>query len=82
MGVDACVVYNKNDLGIGDARYELDTYFDIGYDVVACSTTMGTVRQRMVSGCLLELRGQRGDGRDGRPRGRRRHRHYLVLRGR
>lgn len=41
MGVDACVLFNKNDLGIGDARYELDTYFDIGYDVVACSTLTG-----------------------------------------
>ena len=41
MGIDACVVFNKSDIGIADARYELDTYFDIGYDVVACSALNG-----------------------------------------
>ena len=41
MGIDACVVFNKSDIGTSDARYELDTYFDIGYDVVACSALTG-----------------------------------------
>ena len=41
MGIDACVIYNKSDIGTADARYELDTYFDIGYDVVACSALTG-----------------------------------------
>ena len=41
MGIDACVVFNKSDIGLADARYELDTYFDIGYDVVSCSAVTG-----------------------------------------
>jgi ribosome biogenesis GTPase len=41
MGVDACVVFNKSDLDTSAFRYELDTYFDIGYDVVACSALTG-----------------------------------------
>jgi len=41
MGIDACVVFNKSDLGTESAMYELDTYFDIGYDVVSCSALSG-----------------------------------------
>jgi ribosome biogenesis GTPase len=41
MGIDACVVFNKSDLGTSSIVYELDTYFDIGYDVVACSALTG-----------------------------------------
>ena len=41
MGIDACVVFNKSDLGTSSVIYELDTYFDIGYDVVACSALTG-----------------------------------------
>jgi ribosome biogenesis GTPase len=41
MGIDAGVVFNKSDLGTSDYRHELDTYFDIGYDVVACSALSG-----------------------------------------
>jgi ribosome biogenesis GTPase len=41
MGIDACVVFNKSDLGTSSVVYELDTYFDIGYDVVACSALTG-----------------------------------------
>lgn len=41
MGIDACVVFNKSDLGTSSVLYELDTYFDIGYDVVACSALTG-----------------------------------------
>jgi ribosome biogenesis GTPase len=41
MDIDACVVFNKSDLGTSSILYELDTYFDIGYDVVACSAMTG-----------------------------------------
>ena len=41
MGIDACVVFNKSDLGTSSVLYELDTYFDIGYDVVSCSALTG-----------------------------------------
>ena len=41
MGIDACVVFNKSDLGTDSVLYELDTYFDIGYDVVSCSALTG-----------------------------------------
>ena len=34
-------VINKSDLGTSSIVYELDTYFDIGYDVVACSALTG-----------------------------------------
>jgi ribosome biogenesis GTPase len=41
MGIGAGVVFNKSDLDMAEARHELDTYFDIGYDVVACSALTG-----------------------------------------
>ena len=66
MGIDACVVYNKSDLGMESARYELDTYFDIGYDVVACSALTGegldNVRGLLESHCAIIV-GQSGVGK-------------------
>ena len=66
MGIDACVVFNKSDLGTSDARYELDTYFDIGYDVVACSAQTGdgmdNVREVLASHRAIIV-GQSGVGK-------------------
>ena len=46
MGIDAGVVFNKSDLGTSPVLYELDTYFDIGYDV-ATTKSSGTSRWSM-----------------------------------
>ena len=66
MGIDACVVFNKSDLGTSSALYELDTYFDIGYDVVACSALSGdgldNVRQLLATHCAIIV-GQSGVGK-------------------
>ncbi len=66
MGIDACVVFNKSDLGTSDVRYELDTYFDIGYDVVACSALTGegidNVRKLLATHCAIVV-GQSGVGK-------------------
>ncbi|MGB5688114.1 MAG: ribosome small subunit-dependent GTPase A [Woeseiaceae bacterium] len=66
MGIDACVVFNKSDLGTSSARYELDTYFDIGYDVVACSALTGegldNVRKLLATHCAIIV-GQSGVGK-------------------
>ncbi|MDH5456438.1 MAG: ribosome small subunit-dependent GTPase A [Gammaproteobacteria bacterium] len=66
IGIDACVVYNKSDLGTADVRYELDTYFDIGYDVVACSALNGegidNVRKLLATHCAIIV-GQSGVGK-------------------
>ena len=66
MGIDACVVFNKSDLGTSSALYELDTYFDIGYDVVACSALTGdgldNVRQLLATHCAIIV-GQSGVGK-------------------
>ncbi len=66
MGIDACVVFNKSDLGTADVRYELDTYFDIGYDVVACSALTGegidNVRALLATHCAIVV-GQSGVGK-------------------
>jgi ribosome biogenesis GTPase len=66
MGIDACVVFNKSDLGTSSARYELDTYFDIGYDVVACSALTGegldNVRKLLATHCAIVV-GQSGGGK-------------------
>ena len=66
MGIDACVIFNKSDLGTSSALYELDTYFDIGYDVVACSALTGdgldNVRQLLATHCAIIV-GQSGVGK-------------------
>ena len=66
MGIDACVVFNKSDLGTESALYELDTYFDIGYDVVSCSATTGdgidNVRKMLATHCAIIV-GQSGVGK-------------------
>ena len=66
MGIDACVVFNKSDLDTSAARYELDTYFDIGYDVVACSALSGdgmdNLRKLLASHCAIIV-GQSGVGK-------------------
>ena len=66
MGIDACVVFNKSDLGVSSIRYELDTYFDIGYDVVACSALSGegmdNVRTLLSTHCSIIV-GQSGVGK-------------------
>ena len=66
MGIDACVVFNKSDLGTSSALYELDSYFDIGYDVVACSALSGdgleNVRQLLATHCAIIV-GQSGVGK-------------------
>jgi len=66
MGVDACIVFNKSDLGTSSARYELDTYFDIGYDVVSCSALSGegidNVRKMLATHCSIVV-GQSGVGK-------------------
>jgi len=66
MGVGACVVFNKSDLGTSSVRYELDTYFDIGYDVVSCSALTGegldNVRTLLASHCAIIV-GQSGVGK-------------------
>jgi ribosome biogenesis GTPase / thiamine phosphate phosphatase len=66
MGIDACVVFNKSDLGTSSALYELDTYFDIGYDVVACSASTGdgldNVRKLLATHCAIIV-GQSGVGK-------------------
>ncbi len=41
MGIGAAVAYNKIDLDVAPPADELDTYRDIGYDVVACSAENG-----------------------------------------
>ncbi len=66
MGIGACVVFNKSDLGTSSALYELDTYFDIGYDVVSCSALTGegldNVRALLASHCAIIV-GQSGVGK-------------------
>ena len=66
MGIDACVVYNKSDLGKSSVLYELDTYFDIGYDVVSCSALTGegmdNVRNVLATRCTIIV-GQSGVGK-------------------
>lgn len=66
MGIGACVVFNKSDLGTSSALYELDTYFDIGYDVVSCSALTGegldNVRTLLASHCAIIV-GQSGVGK-------------------
>jgi len=66
MGIDACVVFNKSDLGTSSVLYELDTYFDIGYDVVACSALTGegidNVRNLLKTHCAIIV-GQSGVGK-------------------
>jgi len=66
MGIAACVVFNKSDLGTSSALYELDTYFDIGYDVVSCSATTGdgidNVRKLLATHCAIIV-GQSGVGK-------------------
>jgi ribosome biogenesis GTPase len=66
MGIDAGVVFNKSDLGVSAYRHELDTYFDIGYDVVACSAVSGErmddVRNLLASHCSIIV-GQSGVGK-------------------
>ena len=66
MGIDACVVFNKSDLGTSAIRYELDTYFDIGYDVVSCSALSGdgmdNVRTLLATHCSIIV-GQSGVGK-------------------
>ncbi len=41
MGIGAAVAYNKIDLDVALPESELDTYRDIGYDVVPCSAESG-----------------------------------------
>jgi ribosome biogenesis GTPase len=66
MDIDACVVFNKSDLGTSSILYELDTYFDIGYDVVACSAMTGegieNVRKMLASHRAIIV-GQSGVGK-------------------
>ncbi len=66
MGIEACVVFNKSDLGTESVLYELDTYFDIGYDVVSCSALTGSgidnVRTLLASHCAIIV-GQSGVGK-------------------
>ena len=66
MGVGAGVVFNKSDLGTSAVRYELDTYFDIGYDVASCSALTGdgieNVRSLLESHCAIIV-GQSGVGK-------------------
>jgi len=66
MGINAGIVFNKSDLGMESARYELDTYFDIGYDVVSCSALTGegldNVRTVLESHCAIIV-GQSGVGK-------------------
>ena len=66
MGINAGIVFNKSDLGMSSARYELDTYFDIGYDVVSCSALTGegldNVRTVLESHCAIIV-GQSGVGK-------------------
>ena len=66
MGIGAGIVFNKSDLGMESARYELDTYFDIGYDVVSCSALTGegldNVRTVLESHCAIIV-GQSGVGK-------------------
>ena len=66
MGVNAGIVFNKSDLGMNSARYELDTYFDIGYDVISCSALTGegldNVRTVLESHCAIIV-GQSGVGK-------------------
>jgi len=66
MGIGAGVVFNKSDLGTSSVRYELDTYFDIGYDVVSCSALTGdgidNVRSLLESHCAIIV-GQSGVGK-------------------
>ena len=66
MGIDACVIFNKSDLGTSAFRYELDTYFDIGYDVVSCCALSGdgmdNVRTVLAAHCAIIV-GQSGVGK-------------------
>jgi len=66
MGIGAGVVFNKSDLGTSSVLYELDTYFDIGYDVVSCSELTGdgidNVRSLLESHCAIIV-GQSGVGK-------------------
>jgi len=66
MGIGAGVVFNKSDLGTSSVLYELDTYFDIGYDVVSCSALTGdgidNVRSILESHCAIIV-GQSGVGK-------------------
>lgn len=66
MGIDAGVLFNKSDLGTSAYRHELDTYFDIGYDVIACSAITGErmsdVRELLASHCAIIV-GQSGVGK-------------------
>jgi len=66
MGIGAGVVFNKSDLGTSSVLYELDTYFDIGYDVVSCSALTGdgidNVRSLLESHCAIIV-GQSGVGK-------------------
>jgi len=66
MGIDAGVVFNKSDLGTASVLYELDTYFDIGYDVVSCSALTGegidNVRKQLATHQAIVV-GQSGVGK-------------------
>lgn len=66
MGIGAGIIFNKSDLGTSSALYELDTYFDIGYDVVSCSALTGdgldNVRNLLESHCAIIV-GQSGVGK-------------------
>jgi len=66
MGIDAGIVFNKSDLGTSSVRYELDTYFDIGYDVVSCSALTGegidNVRKQLATHQAIVV-GQSGVGK-------------------
>jgi ribosome biogenesis GTPase len=66
MGIDAGIVFNKSDLGTSSVLYELDTYFDIGYDVVSCSALTGegidNVRKQLATHQAIVV-GQSGVGK-------------------